>query len=142
MKSKNQPRSRNAVPPPKAGSAKAKTKKIKKKLSPQRVREYVGSIFGPTEHARRVESLANAVVGITHVAVLGIHAIGQAYAQVRGISGKSGVKQIDRLLSNGNLVLDSTLKAWVAFVVGGRREVVIALGWTGVDADRQDPLAA
>ena len=142
MKSKKQPRTRNAVPQLKPGSAKAKAKKIKAKLSPQRVREYVGSIFGPTEHAKRVESLANAVVGITHVAVLAIHAIGQAYAQVRGISAKSGVKQIDRLLSNGNLVLDSTLKAWVGFVVGVRREIVIALDWTEFDDDKQTTLAA
>jgi hypothetical protein len=99
-------------------------------------------IFGATEHANRVQSLANAVVGITHVAVLAIHAIGQAYAQVAGISAKSGVKQIDRLLSNGNLVVDSALKTWVSFVVGVRREVVIALDWTDFDDDQQTTLAA
>jgi hypothetical protein len=142
MKSKTQPRSSKPIGKSSPGSAGAKSKRIKAKLSPQRVKEYVSGIFGETEHAARVESLANAVVGITHVAVLAIHAIGQAYAQVAGISAKSGVKQIDRLLSNGNLVLDSTLKTWVRFVVGVRREIVIALDWTDFDDDQHTTLAA
>ena len=64
-----------------------------------------------------MQSLANAVVGITHVAVLAIHAIGQVYAQVAGITPKSGVKQIDRLLSNSNLALNRVLETWVKFVI-------------------------
>src|SRR5512137_1323167 len=107
----------------------SKGKRIKTRMNPKQVRQMVGEIFGPTQHAARVESLANAVVGITHVAVLAIHAIGQAYAQVAGITAKSGVKQIDRLLSNSNLVMDRALKTWVAFVVGVRTQVVIALDW-------------
>ena len=116
------------------------TKRIKK-VDPERVQLFVEEIFGPTQHAKRVESLANAVVGITEVAVLSIHAIGQAYAQVAGITGKSGVKQIDRLLSNGNVVLSAVLRAWVGFVLGARRELVMAMDWTDFDADAQTTLA-
>jgi hypothetical protein len=87
-----------------------KQDRIRSKVSPKRNHRFTNEIFGPTEHAKRLESLANAVVGITQVAVLAIHAIGQAYAQVSGISAKSGVKQIDRLLSNDNLILSSVLK--------------------------------
>jgi hypothetical protein len=106
------------------------------------VGSFVNEIFGPTEHAKRIQSLANGVVGITHAAVLGIHAIGQAYAQIAGITGKSGVKQIDRLLSSSNMVLDCLLKAWVSFVVGIRTEIVVALDWTEFDNDKQTTLAA
>jgi hypothetical protein len=120
----------------------SKGKRIKTRMNPKQVRQMVGEIFGPTQHAARVESLANAVVGITHVAVLAIHAIGQAYAQVAGITAKSGVKQIDRLLSNSNLVMDRALKTWVAFVVGVRTQVVIALDWTEFDDDKHSTLAA
>ncbi len=118
------------------------SKRVKTRMNPKRVREMVAEVFGTTQHAARVQSLANAVVGITHVAVLAIHAIGQAYAQVAGITAKSGVKQIDRLLSNGNLVMDRALKTWVAFVVGARTEMVIALDWTEFDDDRHSTLAA
>ena len=123
----------------KAGGEAAKP--TRKKVDPERVQVFVEEIFGPTQHARRVESLANAVVGITEVAVLSIHAIGQAYAQVADRTGKSGVKQIDRLLSNDNVVLSAVLKTWVGFVIGARRELVMAMDWTDFDADRQTTLA-
>jgi len=119
-----------------------KAKKVKARISQKRVRDFVNELFGPTEHARRVQSFANAVVGITQMAVLAIHAIGQAYAEVAGISGKSGVKQVDRLLSNDNFVLDRVLETWVAFVVGVRQQVVIALDWTEFDDDKHSTLAA
>jgi hypothetical protein len=111
-------------------------------MSPQRIRAMVGAIFGPTEHARRVESVANAVVGVARAAVLAIHAIGQAYAQIAGISAKSGVKQVDRLMSNANFEMARFFGAWVAFVVGTRPEAVIALDWTEFDDDDCSVLAA
>ncbi len=67
------------------------------------------------------------MVGITHVAVLAIHAIGHAYAQVAGISGRSGVKQTHRILGNCNMVVDKPLKGWVILVVGVGKEIVVAL---------------
>jgi hypothetical protein len=120
----------------------SKAKRIKPRISHKRVRSFVNELFGPTEHAQRVQSLANAVVGITQVAVLAIHAIGQAYAQVAGITAKSGVKQIDRLLSNDNFQLERVLQTWVSFVVGARKQVVIALDWTEFDDDKHSTLAA
>jgi hypothetical protein len=117
-------------------------KRLKTKMNPKRVGKFVDKIFGETEHARRVQSFTNAVVGITHVAVLAIHAIGQAYAQIAGISAKSGVKQVDRLLGNSNMVVDTLLKEWVGFVVGVRTEIVVALDWTEFDNDKQTTLAA
>ena len=114
----------------------------KKGMDSLRVRLTIGEIFGETEHALRVESLANAVQGITMAAVLSIHAIGQAYAQLAGITGKSGVKQIDRLLSSANFVIEKALQSWIKFVVGARTEIVLALDWTDFDGDGQTTLAA
>lgn len=51
-------------------------------------------------HAARVKSLANGVAGVRMAAVVSIHATGQAYAALAGITAKSGVKPIDRRLSN------------------------------------------
>jgi hypothetical protein len=52
------------------------------------------------------------------------------------------VKQVDRLLSNSNLVLARTMATWVKFVVGVRTEIVIALDWTEFDDDKHSTLAA
>ena len=46
-------------------------------------------------------SLANTVVGTVDAAVLSIHAIGRGYAHATGMRDKHGVKQTDRMLSNG-----------------------------------------
>jgi hypothetical protein len=51
-------------------------------------------------HAKRVESFANGVASVLNAAMLTIHAIGQAYAAMAQIEARSGVKQLDRLLSN------------------------------------------
>jgi hypothetical protein len=99
-------------------------------------------LFGDDLHAMRVLSLANGVVGVLHAAVLAIHAIGQAYAKVAKITPKSGVKQIDRLLSNTGIDLPQILKPWVAFVIGVRKEIVIALDWTDFEKDDHTTLAA
>jgi hypothetical protein len=131
-------KSKNAT----AETATRATRPLKKKMSPARVTRFIGEIFRESEHVRRVQSMANAVVGITQVAVIAIHAIGQAYAQVAGISAKSGVKQIDRLLSNSNFVIENAMLAWVRFVVGARKEIVVALDWTEFDDDNQSTLAA
>jgi hypothetical protein len=117
-------------------------KRDRRKIPIGRTREFVMQIFGPTEHEKRVQSLVNAVTGITQAAVLSIHAIGQAYAQLAGITGKSGVKQIDRLLSNENFDIERILNTWVDFVVAERKQIVIALDWTDFDNDKQTTLAA
>ncbi|MCC6214173.1 MAG: IS4 family transposase, partial [Polyangiaceae bacterium] len=45
----------------------------------------------------RVPSLGNGVAGVLNAAMLSIHAIGQAYARLAGITPKAGVKQVDRM---------------------------------------------
>jgi hypothetical protein len=105
-------------------------------------REFVESLFGDDLHALRVLSISNAVVGVLHAAVLSVHAIGQAYAQVAKITPKSGTKQVDRLLSNEGIDVASLLKPWVAFVLADREQAVIALDWTEFDADDHSSLCA
>jgi hypothetical protein len=102
----------------------------------------MGRVFGRELHAKRVESLANGVLGLFHAALLSIHAIGQAYAALAHITAKSGVKQIDRLLSNGGICMDLMLEQWVRFVVGTAPSVVIVLDWTDFEPDDQMTLCA
>lgn len=93
-------------------------------------------------HAKRVESLANGVVGALRTSVLSIHAIGQAYAELATIGAKHGVKQIDRFLSNSAFDVWRLLESWAKFVIGARKEIVIALDWTDFDLDDHTTLAA
>ena len=103
---------------------------------------FLNALFGRDMHAARVESLANGVVGVLTAAVVSIHAIGQAYAMVAGIKAKSGVKQIDRLLSNRGVNVAEIQREWVKFVIGVRKQVVVALDWTEFDADDHATLCA
>mgnify|MGYP005670552861 CR=1 FL=1 len=54
-------------------------------------------------HAKRVESLSNAVQGTLYSARLGVAAIGRALARSEGLHPKHAIKQVDRLLSNPGL---------------------------------------
>src|SRR5690348_1881274 len=96
---------------------------------PMQVAKTVGQIFGDDLHARRVLSLANGVVGTIDAAVLSIHAIGRGYARVTDNDKKHGVKQTDRLLANAGIELWSLFRPWAQFVVGERKEIVLALDW-------------
>lgn len=110
--------------------------------NPLRVGETIEGLFENDLHAKRVESIANGVVGVLHAAVLSIHAIGRAYAHAVGRNKKHGVKQIDRLLSNSGVDIWQLFPKWVRFVVGPREELVIALEWTDFDDDDHTTLAA
>lgn len=116
--------------------------KERQTLDLQQTRSFVMGLVGEDLHAKRVESVANGVVGVLHAAMLAISAIGQAYAKVAGIKAKSGTKQVDRLLSNRGVSLDVLFRAWVRFVVGPRPEIVVALDWTEFDKDDHSTLCA
>jgi hypothetical protein len=103
---------------------------------------FLDALFGQEMHAARVQSLANGVVGVLTAAVVSVAAIGQAYALLSGIKGKSGIKQIDRLLSNAGIDVEAIQGEWVKFVVAVRREIVVALDWTEFDDDDHATLCA
>lgn len=105
------------------------------------VHEFLSRIFADDLHAKRVQSLANGALGVMTCAALAVSLIGQALAQTRAILPKSGIKQVDRLLSNTGVVLWDLFGAWVREVVGERREIVVAMDWTDFDADNQATLA-
>ena len=109
--------------------------------NPLKVAETIEKIFEDDLHARRVLSLANGVVGVLDAAALSIHAIGRGYAHATGGSEKHGVKQTDRLLGNRGIEVWSLFGAWAGFVVGERKEIVVALDWTEFDADDHATLA-
>lgn len=117
--------------------------RLRAALGRKRSSDFIGEIFEDSDlHSKRLESLANGVVGVLHASRLSIHAIGQAYAEVAGIRPKHGVKQIDRYLSNEAFDVWRLLPCWAEFVIAARTEIVIALDWTDFDDDDHTTLSA
>jgi len=109
----------------------------KQHFSFSKVREVLGSVLGQDLHAKRVDSLCDATLGVLHSASLAVCAIGQGLAAARGLKPKHAVKQVDRLLSNTHINVDDILVRWVPFVVGARTSIMVALDWTDFAADKQ-----
>ncbi|HEY2778070.1 MAG TPA: IS4 family transposase [Gaiellaceae bacterium] len=109
--------------------------------NPLQVAATIEKIFGDDLHAMRVLSLANSVVGTVDAAVLSIHAIGRGYAHVANKREKHGVKQTDRMLGNAGIDVWQLFRPWAQFVVGERKEIVLALDWTEFDTDDHATLA-
>ena len=102
----------------------------------------MSQIFGDDLHARRVRSLGDGVSGVVNASMLSVHAIGQAYARLAKITPKSGVKQLDRLLSNDGIDLDEVMSRWVRCVIGTHPSVIVALDWTDFERDDHTTLCA
>lgn len=115
--------------------------KRRRGLKPKHVHTFVERLFGADMHAKRVLSLSNAVVGVMHAASLCIHAIGVGLALAQGLNPKHAIKQVDRLLSNGKLVVWDLFAWWVPYVVGPRQSIVVAIDWTEFEPDGQSTIA-
>jgi hypothetical protein len=66
--------------------------------------------------------------------------IGQGLALARGLTTKYAVKQVDRMLSNMAIDVDTLLRHWVPFVVAKRPSITVAMDWTEFEADGQATL--
>jgi hypothetical protein len=49
--------------------------------------------------------------------------------------------QVDRLLSNQKIDVRDSFARWIPHLIGARREIVVAMDWTGFDRDDQATLA-
>ncbi len=125
----SQPSNTHVVPP------------IKRVVRSGDVEGFLSRIFGDDLHAKTVLSLAMGTVGVLHAASLGIHAIGRGLALAMLLDSKHTTKQVDRLLSNGQVFLWQLFPSWVKFVVASRKEIVVALDWTDFDDDDQTTIA-
>lgn len=110
---------------------------IRERVSYRAIHDTLHSILGDDLHAKRVNSLCDATLGVVHSGSLAIGAIGQGLAAARSLKPKHAIKQVDRLLSNEAIVVDDILERWVPFVIGARTSIVVAMDWTDFDADNQ-----
>jgi hypothetical protein len=105
-------------------------------LTPQSIIKYVEEIIGGRLHAKQVESIANAAVGVIKAVDLKIHTIGHGLAAAFDKESKHAIKQIDRYLSNELIALEDFFESWISYHVGGLQDIVIAIDWTDFDQDQ------
>ena len=105
------------------------------------VRAFVGAVYGADLHAKRIDSLAGAALGVMQSASLAVAMIGQALAQAKGLVTKHAIKQIDRMLSNNGIDVWDSFARWVPHQIGTRQEILVAMDWTDFDHDDQATLA-
>src|SRR3954470_4632536 len=97
------------------------------------VRSFLDSVLAEDIHTKRVDSLANATLGVMTGASLAVAMIGKSLAQA--LLPKHAIKQVDRLLSNSKLEAWDVFASWVPEMVGSRTDIVVAMDWTDFDAD-------
>ena len=107
----------------------------KKLFSLDHTRVLLEDVFGEDLHLARVRSLANGVAGVLNASLASVAAIGRAYALLADIDRKSGVKQVDRLLSNDGVALRDVIPLWIRHVLGDTPKIVVAMDWTDFDDD-------
>ena len=105
------------------------------------VRSFVGGVYGADLHAKRIDSLAGATLGVIQSASLAVAVIGQALAQAKGLITKHAIKQVDRMLSNNGIDVWDSFARWVPHQIGERRDILVAMDWTDFDHDNQATLA-
>ncbi len=100
---------------------------VRERFSYQGIRNVLGCLLEHDLHAKRVNSLCDATLGVLHSGSLAICAIGQGLAVARSLKPKHATKQVDRLLSNAAINVDDILVRWVPFVVGARSSIMLTL---------------
>jgi hypothetical protein len=104
-------------------------------------RSFVGGVFGADLHAKRIDSLAGATLGVMQSASLAVAIIGQALALAKGLVTKHAIKQVDRMLSNNGIDVWDSFARWAPHQIGERRDILVAMDWTDFDGDDQATLA-
>lgn len=105
------------------------------------IRGFIGGLYGPDLHAKRIDALASATLGAMTGASLAVAVIGQSLAQARGLVTKHAVKQVDRLMSNAGIDVWDSFARWVPRQIGESRDILVAMDWTEFDHDGQSTLA-
>lgn len=111
-------------------------------IPPDLIRDFVNGVLTEEIHAKRVESIVNAVTGVTRASTLSVQTIGHGLAAALDKNSKHAIKQVDRLLSNAKVVVWDLFEPWVRYVLAERSAVVVAIDWTDFEPDDHVTCAA
>lgn len=106
-----------------------------------KISSIINGIYGDELHKKRQLSLAHAAMGVLASESLFLHRMAEGLVNTRGGDKKHATKQIDRLLSNKGISVWDLSEFWVTFVIGEKKEVVVALDWTSFFDDEQSMLS-
>jgi hypothetical protein len=106
----------------------------------EEIRGFIGGLYGPDLHAKRIDALAGATLGVMTGASLAVAMIGQALAQARGLVTKHAVKQVDRLMSNAGIDVWDSFARWVPQQLAAQQDILVAVDWTDFHHDGQSTL--
>ena len=110
------------------------------------VRGFIGGLYGPDLHGKRVGALAGATLGVMTGASLAIAMIGRALVQglatkhAASLDALASGKQVDWLMSNAGIDVWDSFARWVPQQVGARPDILVAMDWTDFDHDGQSTL--
>ena len=99
------------------------------------VRGFIGGLYGPDLHGKRVGALAGATLGVMTGASLAIAMIGRALVQglatkhAASLDALASGKQVDRVLSNQGIDIDAALRIGCPLLSG--RAAASTWPWTG-----------
>src|ERR1700693_4538122 len=96
---------------------------VRERFSYQAIHDVLSGLLEQDLHAKRVNSLCDATLGVLHSGSLAVCTIGQGLAAARSPKPKHGIKQVDRLVSNPAIYVDDILVRWVPFVIGTRESI-------------------
>lgn len=114
---------------------------LRKDFEPEDVHAFLDEVLGDDIHAKRVSSLAGATTGVLASGSLAVSAIGLGLAHVCGTATKHAVKQVDRLIGNEKVDVWEYYRLWVPYLVGERKDIMVALDWTDFDRDGHATIA-
>lgn len=113
----------------------------KRSVNYSTVWEELSQLLGGQLHNARLQSLANAVVGVLTSDAVSVVALGRGLAEARGLSERHCIKQVDRMLSNERLDVREVLPPFVAHVLSQQRgELPLLLERIRFPADEQDTI--
>jgi len=95
----------------------------------------IEDIFGSELHKKRQLSLAYTALGLFESESLFLHDMGLGMAESRGVNKKHATKQIDRMLSNPKIDIWELSAQWVPYIIGSRKELMVAMDWTTFAGD-------
>ena len=110
-------------------------------ITVKRAGRLIDWMAGESLHAKRVQPVTNAVVGVVNAVSPSIHAISAGLVQTSGLHAKHAIRQVDRLLSNPGFNVWDLFAQWVPHVLAATHEIVVALDWTDFDADGHSTIA-
>lgn len=111
-----------------------------KNIQYEKIEHFITSVLGGDFHGKQIQSLCNAVQGVTQSCSLALSMISAALASAQSLNKKHAIKQVDRLLSNDKIGLDAFFLCWVTYLVRVHLQIAVSLDWTEFASDNHSTL--